>query len=398
VAELASYDVVVPTVGRPSLAALLAGLAAGAGPPPARVLLVDDRPAAERDARPLLTCQAGGDGPGQAVLESLPGGLEGRVQVLASGGAGPAAARNTGWRAATSAWVAFLDDDVVPEPGWRVMLAADLEAAPPDLAGSQGRVRVPLPKGRRPTDWERNVLGLERARWATADLAYRRAALAAAGGFDERFRRAYREDTDLGLRLTGAGWRIEHGRRAVTHPVRPAGACASLRAQAGNADDVLLAMLHGRGWRAAGGVPPGRRGRHLAVTAAAVAGLAGLALGERRLAAPGLACWAAGTAELAWARIAPGPRTPRETATMLATSALLPAAATWHWAAGLVRHRRVVLARLLGPRATLIRVPAGPPATAGAPHSPPRVAPATGRPSGGPAVVAGGQTVRGAAT
>ena len=40
--ELA-YDVVIPTTGRPSLAALLPALAAGYGPLPGRVLLVDDR-------------------------------------------------------------------------------------------------------------------------------------------------------------------------------------------------------------------------------------------------------------------------------------------------------------------------------------------------------------------
>ncbi len=37
------YEVVVPTVGRPSLGALLEALAAGEGPPPGRVLVVHDR-------------------------------------------------------------------------------------------------------------------------------------------------------------------------------------------------------------------------------------------------------------------------------------------------------------------------------------------------------------------
>ena len=79
------------------------------------------------------------------------------------------------------------------------------------MAGSQGRLRVPLPAARPPTDWERNVAALEGARWATADLAYRRAVLAEVGGFDERFRRAYREDADLALRVVRAGYRIEQG-------------------------------------------------------------------------------------------------------------------------------------------------------------------------------------------
>ncbi|MBA2577112.1 MAG: glycosyltransferase, partial [Euzebyaceae bacterium] len=90
------YDVVVPTLGRPSLAALLGSLAAAAGPLPERVVLVDDR--ARADA---------------ALEAAVPGELDGRVTVLAGGGRGPAAARNLGWRAGRAEWVAFLDDDVV---------------------------------------------------------------------------------------------------------------------------------------------------------------------------------------------------------------------------------------------------------------------------------------------
>jgi Glycosyl transferase family 2 len=341
------FDVVVPTLGRPSLRDLLAALAAGSGPLPGRVVLVDDRPEPVRELRPLFA------GPetlwtGDPVLETVPPALAGLIVVIEGPAAGPAAARNHGWLAATAPWVAFLDDDVVPSDDWRGRLAEDIAAAPADLAGSQGQVRVPVPGGRRPTDWERNVEGLQRARWVTADLAYRRAALASVGGFDERFPRAYREDADLGLRLTRAGWRIEPGSRRATHPVRPVDPLVSVRLQAGNADDVLAFALHGRGWREAAGVPAGRRPRHLAITVAGATGVAGLLLRRRRLAAAGLGAWLAGTAELAWARIAPGPRTPAEVATMLGTSALVPVAASLHWLGGIVRHRRLLVGRLAG--------------------------------------------------
>ena len=313
------FDVVVPTVGRPSLARLLEVLAAAAGPLPGRVLLVDDR----RAGRPAALLPGG-----------PPARLADRVEVVPGRAAGPAAARNLGWRRASAPWVAFLDDDVVPGPTWLADLEADLLALPAVVAGSQGRLRVPPPAGRRPTDWERNVAGLQTARWATADLAYRRAVLAEVGGFDERFPRAYREDADLALRVVRAGYRIRRGRRVSAHPVRPAGPWVSVRLQAGNADDALMRALHGPGWRAAAGVPAGRRPRHLATTAAGVAALAALAAGRRRTAAAAALGWLAGTAELAWARIAPGPRTPAEVATMLATSLLLPVAASGHWLAG----------------------------------------------------------------
>jgi HAD superfamily hydrolase (TIGR01662 family) len=182
-----------------------------------------------------------------------------------------------------------------------------------------------------PTDWERNVAGLETARWATADMAYRRVALAAVGGFDERFRRAYREDADLAARVVGAGWRIVTGGRRCTHPVRPEDRWVSLRMQAGNADDVLLRALHGRRWREVTGIPAGRRRRHVAVTAAGAAVLAGMVWRRSALAVAGGIAWAVGTAELAWARIAPGPRSAEEVTTMVVTSALIPPVATWHW-------------------------------------------------------------------
>ena len=190
-------------------------------------------------------------------------------------GRGPGAARNVGWRAAHTSWIAFLDDDVVPEPSWRQLLAADLDAAG-DAAGSQGRVVVPLPVGRRPTDRERDVGGLGRARWATADMAYRRAALEQVGGFDERFPRAYREDADLALRLRRAGGRLTTGRRVVAHPVRHAPWHVSIGRQAGNADDMLMRRLHGRRWRRDADAGRGRATRHVVGTGVLVLAAGGL--------------------------------------------------------------------------------------------------------------------------
>jgi histidinol-phosphate phosphatase family protein len=200
---------------------------------------------------------------------------------------------------------------------------------------------VPLPAGRAPTDAERNVAGLAEARWITADLAYRRDALIETGGFDERFPRAYREDSDLALRVQDAGWRLAAGCRRARHPIATSDRWASLRRQAGNADDALMTALHGSSWHERAGADPGRRARHLAITASGVAALAATVFGKRRLAGLAAAGWAAGTAEFAAARIAPGPRTRAEIADMLLTSVAIPPAATAHWLRGRVRHRGV---------------------------------------------------------
>ncbi|MET9800966.1 glycosyltransferase [Streptomyces sp. NPDC006368] len=320
---LASYAVVVPTIGRPCLSDCLAALAASDGPEPRRIVLVDDRPDPAVGGLPL-----GALGP-----------LADRAIVLRSGGRGPAAARNTGLRVVDEPWTVLLDDDVRVSAYWREQLARDLAEASPDTGGVQGVLDVPLPTDRRPTDWERNTAGLRGALWATADMAYRTAALKAVGGFDERFPRAFREDADLALRIIDAGWLIRRGERRTEHPVRPADRWVSIRVQKGNADDALMVRLHGRDWWQRAAAPRGRIRRHAVVTAAGLGALALATAGSRRAAALAAAGWLLGTAEFARARIAPGPRTVDEILTMTVTSALIPAVATWHRLSGTLRHR-----------------------------------------------------------
>ncbi|WP_433429516.1 glycosyltransferase family 2 protein [Nonomuraea sp. CA-141351] len=382
--------VVIPTVGRPTLRDTLAGV--GSGVP---VIVVDDTRASGLSVPDHV-------GPDQ-------------VRVVRSGGRGPAAARNAGWRAAETPWVVFLDDDVVPSPGWAEAVWKDLVDLPEDVAGSQGRIEVPLPADRRPTDAERNTAGLADALWVTADMAYRRSVLESVGGFDERFPRAYREDADLALRVSRAGHRLVKGARVTAHPVREDGFWASVRFQRGNADDALMRRLHGPGWRTAIGGGRGRLRLHAATTAAALAALTlaaatlrtrghfggplgrrlagrtgarlsgrpgGRALGRLRawpggglltrpsrhggmpplgpgrrragahlmerapeagvrvLAGLAGAAWAAMTAEFAWRRIAPGPRTPREMWRMVVTSVVIPPVACVHRLRGEWRARR----------------------------------------------------------
>jgi histidinol-phosphate phosphatase family protein len=339
---LPAWSIVIPTIGRPSLRVLLESLAAqdfdDAGP--RSVVVVDDRRAA---SLPLDVPEIGLD-----------------VRVVRSGGRGPAAARNAGWRSTDTAWVEFLDDDVVLPEGWAARFVADLRTVSeqPAAAASQGRLHVPLPAHRPATDWERSTAGLEGARWATADMAYRRAALDAVDGFDERFPRAYREDADLALRVRARGWTLLLGTRVTTHPVRPASSSVSVRVQAGAQDDALMRALHGPAWRDHAQTGRGRFRWHTATVAAAVGGVAALLSGRRRAALLGAGAWFALTVDFLARRVAPGPLLtheggPSEWWRMAWTSVVIPFVAVRHRATGAWRHRGVAPAWRPAPRAVL---------------------------------------------
>lgn len=316
------YTVVIPTTGRKSLNVVLRALRDGTGPDPREIIVVDDRP----EHYPQLV-------------------LGDEVRVLRTAGRGPAAARNAGWQAAMTEWIAFLDDDVVPSPDWKDRLGKDLTNLLPDAAASQGRIEVPLPSDRAPTDWERGTAGLAIAKWITADMAYRRGALHAVGGFDERFPRAYREDADLALRIQDAGYRIESGERVTMHPIRQAGFFASVKAQRGNADDALMREVHGPDWRAKIGAYPTSFRRHTITTAAASAALVFGLLRWRKGTAVAGSVWAALTAYFTYQRILPGPRTASEIARMVVTSILIPPTACVHRLRGERRVKQLRSAR-----------------------------------------------------
>jgi GT2 family glycosyltransferase len=153
---------------------------------------------------------------------------------------GPAAARNTGWRAARAPVIAFTDDDCIPTRSW---LTAGLAGLRPGIAGVSGRIVVPL--GRAPTDHARATAGLETAEFATANCFYRRDALVRAGGFDERFTAAWREDADLFLTLLEQKHRLRFVPAAVViHPVRPAPWGVSIAQQRNSVFNALLYKKH----------------------------------------------------------------------------------------------------------------------------------------------------------
>lgn len=298
-------SVVVPTCGRPELLdrCLAALVAQDLDPSAYEVIVVDDAPSAAT----------------RRVVERRAGRGRPRLRYLAlDGPRGPAAARNRGWRAARGEIVAFTDDDCVPAPDW---LRWGLAAFRDGVAGAAGRVVVPLPP--EPTDYQWNFARLEIGEFVTANCFYRRSAIAAVGGFDERFRVPWREDSDLFFTLLERGARLVRAPAAVVvHPLRPAAWGVSVSEQRKSRFNALLYKKHPGLYRQRiQRLPPLH---YYGAVLAALAGLAGALARRPPLALGGAGAWLALTGGLCVARLRGKSRAPGHVLEMLVTSALIP--------------------------------------------------------------------------
>jgi GT2 family glycosyltransferase len=238
---------------------------------------------------------------------------------------GPAAARNRGWRRARAPIVAFTDDDTVPDREW---LERGLEAMKDHVDAAAGRIVMPIPRA--PTDYERDAQGLERGEFVTANCFVRKHVLERLGGFDESFRMAWREDSDLHFRLLRSGARLVPARRAVVvHPVRPAGWGVSLQQQRKVLYDALLFKKHRALYRSRIRRRP--RWDYYVIVAALAATLTGSAAAA--------AVWAMLTSRFFLQRLRGASKQPGHVLEMLVTSVLIPPLAVFWRFAGALRYR-----------------------------------------------------------
>jgi glycosyltransferase involved in cell wall biosynthesis len=231
---------------------------------------------------------------------------------------GPAAARNCGILAARGRVIAFTDDDTLPLPDW---LECGLDAIRGGADAVAGAVDVPLPAV--PTDYERDAAGLSNAGFVTANCFVRSDLLRAVGGFDERFRWAWREDTDLCFRLRASGAIVRASQAArVMHPVRPARWGVSLRQQRKVMFDALLYKKFPEGYRRyVRARPPWD---YYAAVGAGVCALVNALAGYWPLATASLVVWLVIGGAFASRRLADTSHAPRHVVEMIVTSLLIP--------------------------------------------------------------------------
>jgi len=181
------FSVVIPTCHRPDLLVrCLRGLAADE----AEITVSDD--SSDEVTRDLISRQ-------------FP-----HVRWLAGPRRGPAANRNCGARIASGEWVAFVDDDCEPQPGW----IAGLTQATGDADVVEGRVVAP---GATDSPFEEHVENLSGGVFWSCNLAVRREAFERLGGFDEDFLEAGGEDMEFAWRVARAGLRVQFAADALVY-------------------------------------------------------------------------------------------------------------------------------------------------------------------------------------
>ncbi|CAB4861148.1 unannotated protein [freshwater metagenome] len=162
------------------------------------------------------------------------------VSLLRTSGIGPARARNFGVQHSTGEIILFTDDDVAVQEGW-VVAAQSFLTSHPSFAGVTGDTTSPPFSA----IYEHSVEDHDGGSFLTCNVAYRREAFVAVGGFDRLFPHAAHEDRDV-------AWRIQkevgpvgfEPAMRVTHPGRPFSAKQWRRRGVIAIDDWLVLARH----------------------------------------------------------------------------------------------------------------------------------------------------------
>lgn len=184
--------------------------------------------ACQRYAGPLeiIIVDDGSDDRTREIVKERP-----EVKLLAAGGRGPSYARNLGMASTDAPVVAFTDADCICHPAWVQELVDTLIGG--RFTGAGGAQRSPEQEsrfGRQVQEFleavgfvanyvtqAHQVIPTEHN--PTCNVAYRREAVLAVGGFDEAMWPG--EDCDLDHRLSLAGHELAFNPRAVVYHFRP---------------------------------------------------------------------------------------------------------------------------------------------------------------------------------
>lgn len=234
---------------------------------------------------------------------------------------GPAAARNLGWLLAQGELIVFTDDDCIPEADWLTAMWRAYELQGKEEIAFAGETVVPI--NEEPTDYEKNISQLASAEFITANSACTKKALQKVRGFDERFRMAWREDSDLQFKF------IQHkipivkvAQAVVTHPVRKAPWGVSIKEERKGMFNALLYKKYPRLYREK--IEPTPPWHYYVIALCLVLFIAGALNGKPMLKFAGLSGWLALTTWFAIKRLESTSHSLNHISEMFFTSAVIP--------------------------------------------------------------------------
>ena len=282
----------------------------------------------DKDQYEIIVVSDGPDAQTEKIVDSLAKYQEPKLRYIPlPQKKGPAAARNYGWLNAKGRIIAFTDDDCVPDANWlnQIVQHCNIE----DSVALTGRVIVPVSK--RPTDYELNTAHLQTADFITANCACTKNALVKAGGFDEQFSMAWREDSDLEFKLIDQQIPIIRIDSAIViHPVRRSAWGISIKEQKKTMYDALLYKKHPKLYREK--IKSKSPVLYYLIIAAFVVMLIGLLTRQNMLTIAGLATWIGFTAFFAIKRLYITKLSLNHIAEMVITSLVIPFISVfWQW-------------------------------------------------------------------
>lgn len=142
------------------------------------------------------------------------------VKYIAQKNAGPAAARNRGWKASRGEIICFIDSDCVPNSNWLSTLLRhyrndtniDVVCGSYEIADSESLLARCIQEeiAFRHSKMPKNVRF-----FGSYNFSIKRSVLEKVGGFDETFLQASGEDNDLSYRVQKGGYRIVFDNNAL---------------------------------------------------------------------------------------------------------------------------------------------------------------------------------------
>lgn len=147
------------------------------------------------------------------------------VNLITQEKSGPAKARNNGWKTSKGSTIVFTDSDCVPVKQWLKTITKPF--SDPTVGGVGGEYQTKNPEKiiarfiGEEIAYRHSKMGRYINAVGTYSTAFRKAALEEVGGFDESFKMASGEDTDISFKIIKAGYKLVYEPEAIVmHPHR----------------------------------------------------------------------------------------------------------------------------------------------------------------------------------